>query len=460
MRTTRTISGFMTLPLLGSLSGSLCRAAGPPVLREEAITLATPGEAVARITAACSRCSWGTRGREAAALRLEVDGRYSQHLLLTQGERPADYRVALGPLTAGPHRLTIRLDPAESARRSKRASVAAVAWEAPADVVERQALAQAPILYARPGAGFSDVPLLMWYETEATPRGKRLRYSVVFSNEDGGTPPDRLLATWGRLTDIEYVYGVELDAEGRLLGSEFQGPSHQQRPFQGLREGEHPLLFVTTLNNMVSDRGTAGVRFAPAPVAFDLADVSREAVMDAHPWTYRVSAQEVRREGRVAKDPAPGSQKIADPRRYATLEACARAEDATLAFALGVRGGGGEIRWFESDAGGPRYRIAREPHNFPNGCFRGAVALPKGVTASDLVSLSLRAHPRVPGQNEAPPPGSPGRARLTRVNALFLLNEDDQPGPVLFRWQGDELLVPGGPPFVLSLTAPPRRPGS
>ena len=41
--------------------------------------------------------------------------------------------------------------------------------------------------------------------------GTRLRYSVVFSNEDGGTPADRLLATWGRLTDIEYVYGVELD---------------------------------------------------------------------------------------------------------------------------------------------------------------------------------------------------------------------------------------------------------
>ena len=48
----------------------------------------------------------------------------------------------------------------------------------------------------------------------ADPRGERLRYSVVFSNEDGGTPSDRLMATWGRLTDIEYVYAVERDTDG------------------------------------------------------------------------------------------------------------------------------------------------------------------------------------------------------------------------------------------------------
>ena len=57
----------------------------------------------------------------------------------------------------------------------------------------------------------------MWYEIEPTPRGTRYRYSVIFTNEDGGTPADRLMATWGRTTDIEYLYSVEVDASGAIV---------------------------------------------------------------------------------------------------------------------------------------------------------------------------------------------------------------------------------------------------
>ena len=38
-----------------------------------------------------------------------------------------------------------------------------------------------------------------------------------FTNEDGGTPTDRLMAIWGRTTDIEYLYSVEVDAKGAIL---------------------------------------------------------------------------------------------------------------------------------------------------------------------------------------------------------------------------------------------------
>ena len=74
----------------------------------------------------------------------------------------------------------------------------------------------APIVYARPNTvgKFTDLPLLMWYEIVPTPRGRQFRYSVIFSNEDGGTQTDRLMATWGRTTDIEFVYGVEVDDAG------------------------------------------------------------------------------------------------------------------------------------------------------------------------------------------------------------------------------------------------------
>ena len=56
---------------------------------------------------------------------------------------------------------------------------------------------------------------------------------------------------------------------------------------------------------MVKDQGKSSQRYAPAPIPFDLTGVSREKVMDANPWTYAVTAQEARREGRVVRSPAP-----------------------------------------------------------------------------------------------------------------------------------------------------------
>lgn len=423
-------------------------------LMEHAFTLDAPAEVVVRLEASCPGCSWERKDREGALLALEVDGRYSQHLALTRGARPAEYRVALGPLPAGPHRLRVALDRERTPRKVAGAAVTRVALHPVfAASPEHVALAHAPIVYARPGTveDASDLPLVTWYESEPRPGGgTRLRYSIVFSNEDGGTPPDRLMATWGRLTDIEYVYGVDLDGKGEIVSAEFQGKDHQLLPFAGRREGAHPLLYVVTQNNMVDDHGAADVRFAPAPTRFDLSGVSREVVMDREPWTYRVSAQEVRREGRVSARARPGDKRIPDPRRFATLEACAPARDATLAFEIGVRGRDG-VRWFASDGGRPEFRIARSAIHFPTGCFRGAVALPEGTTARDLVGLRLRAFTRIAGKDEPPLPRGAGSARLTSVNGLFLLDPDDEPGPSVLSWRGDAPLTPEGPPFEIPI---------
>ncbi len=78
---------------------------------------------------------------------------------------------------------------------------------------------------------------------------------MIFTNEDGGTPTDRLMATWGRTTDIEYLYSVAVDASGAIVDQDMQGPEHETLKFNGRREGQHPLLWVSTENNMVLDRG-------------------------------------------------------------------------------------------------------------------------------------------------------------------------------------------------------------
>lgn len=439
-----------------SLLAALASRAGAEgrVLREESFSLADAAEVVVTLNAWCAGCDWGRPGHEAAGIELRLDGLYSQHVLLTRGERNAEYRAALGRLPRGPHHLSLLLDPLLSGREIRDATIATVAI-APmgAGSPEERALAHAPVLHARPDTlgRFSDPPLVMWYEREPTPRGTRLRYSVVFSNEDGGTPSDRLMATWGRLTDIEYVYGVEQDRNGRVLAEEFQGRHHKLVPFAGSHEAAHPLLYVATDNNMVDDHGLVTPRFALVPIPFDLKNTSREAVMDAHPWTYQVSAAEARREGRVDQAARPGHHKIPDLQRFATLEACAPAHDATIAFSVGVRSPGGRPRWFNSDLGLIRFRIARQPHQFPNGCFRGAVALPAGVTAADLVGLRFRAFTRIPDEGEPLLSKGAGSARLRSVNTLFLLGPDDLPGPKLFSWQGEVALVPEGPYYEIAI---------
>ena len=110
---------------------------------------------------------------------------------------------------------------------------------------EYAAVANVPVLYGRNIAGpagesgpyqnaVTDSPLVAWHEdTPATTPGHRhLRYSIVWSNEDGGTSTPALMARWGRTTDIEWVYAVDVDAEGQAVPGTARvpvgGPRHRR----------------------------------------------------------------------------------------------------------------------------------------------------------------------------------------------------------------------------------------
>ena len=328
----------------GSLRGTASKAVPDTTtiaLAEQSIDLPRAAELRAVVSAQCGECAWDTEGREAVTLTIWVDGVYSQHLPLVRGGS-ADYSVMLGSADAGtPHHPPRHRSSDDGVRAQRDGAATARLAVTPLfpDAPEHLALALAPFVYARPNTvgRFTDVPVFMWYEREPTERGARYRYSVIFTNEDGGTPTDRLMATWGRTTDIEYIYSVEVDRAGGIVAEDYQGPEHEVLAFRGRREGRHPLLWVATDNNMVRDAGDVAVRYAPAPQAADLADVSREAVMDANPWLYAVMAQELRREGKIADNAPPGQDKIPDPRRFVYVEACGNVGNAALAFAVNVR---------------------------------------------------------------------------------------------------------------------------
>jgi hypothetical protein len=405
-----------------------------PALKMHEFSVKTPAALVAKLTVRCDRCAWDVEGREAVVLTVMLDGGWPSSLPITRTGR-AEYRVLLGFRGAGVHRLHIDEADGRTARELRERDSAIVEEIAIEQITGREGhiLSLAPFLYARPDTigKFTDVPVFMWYEEEPTPNGTRYRFSVIFTNEDGGTPADRLMATWGRTTDIEYVYSVEVDPRRRILSEDMQGPKHEILPFRGGRDATHPQLYVSTDNNMVLDRGSSTVRYALAPVAFPLVDVSREAVMDANPWLYEVMARELAREGKIVTDAPPGKGVIPDPRRYAYLEGCGVVGDNALAFSVRVNGA-----WMPSDGGMPEYRIVRD------GCFRAAIPLPATATARDIDALRVHAHERKDKTATTP-------VRFTRLNTLFGLDDRYTPGPRLLHWTGDATLKAGGPPLEI-----------
>jgi hypothetical protein len=257
------------------------------------------------------------------------------------------------------------------------------------------------------------------------------------------------MATWGRLTDIEYVFGIERDEAGRILGEQIQAPEHQFIPFQGEHLGGHPILHVVTDNNMVSDHGGAPERFALVPARFEIANAAREVVMDASPWLYRVSSEEAVREGRVDPAAKPGSGKVPDPRRFVYVEACGDTENAAIAFDVGYATAQGDVLgWASSDGDLPQYRIVlggqRQRVERPDGCFRAAAALPAG--AGEVKALRWRAYSQPPRREDPPLPAGSGRAHLTRINRVFRLSDDYVPGADPFVWTGDLRIPADGPP--------------
>ncbi len=130
----------------------------------------------------------------------------------------------------------------------------------------------APVVIARADTlgRFSDVPLLAYVEQ----RPGAWRYSVIFSNEDGGTSTRDLMARWGRTTDIEFIYEMNPSTGATLI----QAKGHKEIPYAGTYEGRHPLLEVVTLNNMVAPGSAAGkLDFRLSPESISLAG-SREVV--------------------------------------------------------------------------------------------------------------------------------------------------------------------------------------
>lgn len=423
------LCAFLALVVTGSVEQHrvMAQNQGAP-LAVKRFSLTTPSEIGLEIDARAPAASWAKAGAEAPALTISVNGKYNQDLILWAGDHDYTYRLALGRLPRGRHTIAIRLNEPRGAPGARRAQIKAlrtIAAAAGADADDLLALAYSPILYARANTidRFTDLPLLMYYEIESEPSGDKLiRYSTIFTHEDGGTPAVALMSRWGRMTDIEWTYELRLRGR-RIVAETFQGIEHETKPFRGERAlGSHPLLATASDNNNFSDLASSVVRFALLPTRVRLSASSREIVMDERPEIYRVMAEELQREKRIAETPS-GVNVIADPRRYLYLEGYAEQQGTTIAFEVQQK----QNLPLSSDHGDPRLRIER------SGYFRSTILLPAGAVVDNI---SLRCHART----DAAPGGSCHKVKLNKV---FLLNADYTPQPLKFEASPDKSLAPG-----------------
>jgi hypothetical protein len=394
----------------------LLLAAGA-VLAESRFPFSTSqtSEVIATITMSSPGADWAKRGSEAAVATVLLDGRLHQHVMLFAGAKQYEYRVSLGSLLPGEHEIVIQRDDRQSAPGAGLEAKGLRTEEIPPNRAEYDVYANAPVLFARLNTigKFSDIPLLLYCERIQENNEPVLQYTVIFSNEDGGTSTRALMARWGRSTDIEYVYKRFTKAGTATI----QAKDHVETAFTGEHDHSHPLLMPVTDNNMIAAASKdSTLQFRLAPVLVDLSKASREQVMDQFPVTYEVMVKELEREGKLRPFGIAAAEKISTPRNYVFVDYQASLTNAALTVLARTKDG----KLYTSDLGRGDIAIARD------GYVRTTIELPPGSTPADIDEIAFECRVPPPGKNDVV--AHSGSCVLDGVSKIFFLQEDYSPG--------------------------------
>jgi hypothetical protein len=323
----------------GPAAGLLATPEGPGRVKlTPAAVPASSGEGVIALTMSAAGTSWRSARNPAAVASVSVDGGPAQTIELFYGGRPFTYEGFLGPLGAGPHTVRVRNSARLSAAHDRpaiRISSAQLGF-VPSSDPDYGAEAYAPFIFGRSSSASAYIPLLTYVNQSTGSDGSHtLSYTYVISAHDQGDSivPAYQWGTWGRMTDIVSVITEKVAADGKVQSAVYsscgcegtpypdslQAPSDSNtRSFTGTWLGHHPMLRDATATNYLSQDGTTPYRFQQAPVAGPGPGQVREAVMDDHPWTYRVSNQELPREHLIST--SPDDILVGDYRQYAIVD--------------------------------------------------------------------------------------------------------------------------------------------
>ena len=339
-----------------------------------------------------SETNWAIPESESAVLTIYIDSTYSfqnQDIVLFKGDELFVYKVSLGRMNSGSHTIEVYFNGDKSPPGAQFVylddfSLIPIALNSRDYDVFRFS----PVLYGRDLVSedesvHTDVPLLMWHEVDTVESDKWIEYSMIWSNEDGGTNSISLMSRWGRTTDIEWIYKVKIDPGGNVLEEYFQGPGHSTSYFQGNRINDHPVLKTVTINNMVSDEGESDYKFFLSPEKSKQEIHSREILMDDDPWTYEIMALEMIAEGKYESPADPISPAVSDARNYLYLEFNTQmaGNGIRLTFAAKLKN---DPFWYYSDHGLSSIGAVNA-----GGWRRSTIELWEGTTLDDLDSLQI-----------------------------------------------------------------------
>ncbi|MGD0295508.1 MAG: response regulator [Bryobacteraceae bacterium] len=399
---------------------ALCAA-----LHAGVFTVSKTSEVVAELDMRAPGTDWAEEGHEARLATLVLDGEPQQQVMLYAGAEQFTYTVFLGKVAAGEHRLDYSGQGVEL--------IAARFREDSSDV-----MANAPVFYARANTigKYTDIPLVVYCERLSENGSSFLQYTLIFSNEDGGTSTRALMARWGRTTDVEYVYRAFLSPDGSVRKSTIQVEGHKEKEFAGRRDGSHPLLMPVTDNNMIGevDKPNA-VRYQIAPVLVDLTGHSREEVMDQHPITYKLMAKELKREGKLRPFGTVDGEKVSDPRNYLYFEMQLGHSESSIASLVRLKG---NPRWYSSHLGHADFAIRtwkRNSAESPNGFVRTTVELPPGTKPEQIAEIGFECL--------VPDKASDSPCRVEAVTKCFFLDREYTPDTNIWTLDATREIPPG-----------------
>jgi hypothetical protein len=394
------------------------------------VTVGAPGEGVATLTLAAATADWGTLGRESVVLSYDLDGT-KIGTIVVHSSAPIAYRLLLGAVTAGDHTIGLRqekkLSPADDSPVliEASASIEAITSGDPRYDLTRFA----PILLGldadlnivpiatgtHPGNAVSDMPVVLYARPIAHAGFTTYRYTMIWTNEDGGTGqfPDVLIARYGRTTDIETFFEVDVSDVGVLQAVRFRpDESGSLATFNGAFQGTHPIVRTSTGNGLIADDGESTLHFTLVPFLFDDNGLPRELGMDLDPISYVLMTKEMIREDKIEPLGNANTKKLSDDRNYLYVD-----------YDIDLDVGGQVLRGiavvnsvtYYSDHN-QSFTVALNPR-VSEGIGRLAIELPPGTAIGDIQSYGMQGVGVMSGT-------------LFTLNA-FLLEADALPGTPL-----------------------------
>lgn len=362
----------------------------------------TSENVIAQINAKAEKnISYSGKENTFAVLKIYVDKKFSQDLVLFYGNEFFNYNLLLPKLTKTNHLIEIQ---------SLNPNFKVTIKDLKIKYLPQTEVKFSPCIHSRKDANYTDMPLYLYYETKTDPHtaNKIITYTIIMSNEDGGTPTELLYAKWGRTTDIEWIYEVTLDKNNKIVSEIIQGAGHKNENFTGEKISNHPLIYISSTNNVFSSSGEKSFLFCLEPNKFT--SLSREGEIDKNPWIYKVMAEELVRENKVETPSNLATLKPAHPTNYLYVEYFIK-EGLSNFISLNINAllaENGTLTKYPPENFNPNYRISAM-----NNYLRTALKMPENF-ADKLQGISITLN--------AP---KKAKTKVTgTITKLFILNKD------------------------------------